>query len=390
MRLHVPTPTAPGLLRRVLLPLTAALLIGAGLATPAAAEPVPAAPPAAPVVTPSTTEAVAVGAPMTMTISPGSADSVHGYAWTWHPSPSGPVYSGLPACGTNDATSSVRFVCGSTVTLRVSPPHPVASFTAWAFDASGNRSAKATVEVDTTYDVEALHRVTHQWTTSQGDVVPPAADCAPGPRVIDCLPDTAGVDALHPQGDRPLLLPPGVTPDGVLTFRHRNRLPAATLGAVVDTRQGFTVGGWLTTTATGVPATAIAQTGSGGAGFELGVTAGGQWQLRARSASGTAVATAPNPTTTGIPVYVAGVADAGLGELRLYVNGELVAVDGFTPARGGAFDGPVTVGGRPALTGISRPWVGQIGNPVVAQAPLPRIALSALATDTFFWTESAD
>ena len=116
------------------------------------------------------------------------------------------------------------------------------------------------------------------------------------------------------------------------------------------------------------------------------MTADGRWEFGVRSASGTSVVTAPNPATSGIPVYVAGVADAVNRELRLYVNGGLAAVAGFAPARGGAPDGPVTVGGRPALTGISRPWIGQIGNPVVAQSPLPLTAISALATDTFFFS----
>ena len=387
MRLHVPTPTAPGLLRRVLLPMTAALLIGAGLAAPAAAAPT--APPSAPVVTPSTTGPVAIGTPVTMAVSPGSpADSVSGYAWTWN-STSLPVFDTVPSCGSGDA-GSLHFVCGSTVTLRVSPPEPPFSrFAVWALDTSGTFSAPTTVDVWTTPGVEALYPVTHQWTTGAGGAVSPTADCGPGRLTVACLPDTAGVDTRHPYGARPLLLPPGVTrdgSDGALTFRPGNRLPAGTLGSVVDSRQSFTAGGWLAFTATGAPATAIAQTGPGGAGFELGVTADGRWQFRVRSASGTAVVTAPNPTSTGIPVYVAGVADAVNGELRLYVNGARAAVAGFAPARGAGPDGPVTVGGRPAVTGLSRPWVGQVGNPVVAQAPLSLTAISALESGMFFDT----
>src|SRR6185312_14835481 len=97
--------------------------------------------------------------------------------------------------------------------------------------------------------------------------VPPAAECGAGGSTVGCVPDTAGVDAQHPNGARPLLLPPGVTWDGsgvgvpgVLTFGAGNRLPAAALGAVVDTRQSFTAAAWLTPNAlSGAPATAIAQ-----------------------------------------------------------------------------------------------------------------------------------
>ena len=397
VRLRVPTPTAtaPGLLRRVLLPLTAALLISAGLATPAAAEPAPLAPPAAPVVTASTTGPVFVGTPVTMTVSPGDpADQVSGYAWMWGPPASLPVYGTVPSCSWGD-TGTVHFVCGSTVTLRVAPPDlGFSDFTVWALDASGRFSAPSDVPVSTLFSPEALYPVTHQWTTDQAGAVPAARDCGPGRLTVACVPDTAGVDARHANGARPLLLPRGVTWDasgsgvpGVLTFGPGNRRPAVTPGAVVDTRQSFTAGAWLTPTAAdGTAATAIAQTGPGGTGFELGRTADGRWQFRVRSASGISVVTAPNPTFAGAPVFVAGVADAVNRELRLYVNG-LAAVAGYTPARGVALDGPVTVGGRSALPGFGQPWVGQVGNPVVAQAALPGIAISRLASGGFYFTD---
>jgi hypothetical protein len=374
------------------LTLAAASVGVACLAAPATAAPDPAVPLSAPVVTPSTTDPVDVGTPMTMAIAPGAAsDQVYGYAWTWQASSNAPTYAALPACGTDGA---IHFVCGSSVTVRVSPEEPpFARFTVWAFDASGNRSTGTTVAVNTFHDVAALYPVTHQWTTDQFWTVPPAADCGPGAVTVTCVADTAGVDARHENGARPLLLPPGVTWDGsgggvpgVLTFGPANRLPAGTLGTVVDTRQSFTVGAWLTPSASpaGAPATAVAQDGLGGAGFGLGLAADGHWQFRVHGATGDAVAAATGTAFPGMPVYVAGVADAINHEVRLYVNGGLAAVAGFTPATGHALDGVATVGARLLRTGVSERWTGQVGNPVLVQAPLTGMDMSMLSGETFF------
>jgi hypothetical protein len=400
VRRRVILPTGSPLLRRVVLPLAAATLGVACLAAPATAAPAAGAPPTAPVVTPSTTDLVTVGTPMTMTIAPGSAtDHVSGYAWTWQSSSNAPTYATLPKCGSGDAAGGIHFVCGSSVTVRVSPEEsPFARFTVWAFDASGNRSAASTVAVDAIDDVAALYPVTHQWTTDQFWTVPAAAECRAGGFTVVCVPDTAGVDAQHPSGAHPLLLPPGVTWDGsgsgvpgVLTFGSGNRLPAGTLGSVVDTRRGFSAGAWLTPTAVpaGAPATAIAQEGLGGTGFELGLTADGRWQFRVHASGGVAVVTAPG-TSTGVPVYVAGVADAVNRELRLYVNGALASVAGFTPAKGQAHEGVATVGGRLVRGGIAERWSGQVGNPVLAQATLTGMDISMLSSESFFWGGGLD
>ena len=338
---------------------------------------------------------------MTMTIAPGSAtDHVYGYAWTWQPSSNGPVYDSLPSCGPGDATGGIHFVCGSSVTVRVAPEEPpFARFTVWAFDGSGNRSAASTISVNAFENVAALYPVTHQWSTDQYGSVPPAADCGTGGSTVECVPDTAGVDAQHPNGARPLLLPTGVTWDGtgggvsgVLTFGAGNTLPAGTLGAVVDTRQSFTAGAWLTPSAmpAGRPATAIAQEGAGRSGFELGLTADGHWQFRVHAASGDATAMGGSGAMPGIPLYVAGVADAVNHELRLYVDGGLAAVTGFTPAAGHAPDGVATVGGQLDRTGPAEPWNGQVGNPVLAQAPLTGADTMQLSYESFFPNSNPD
>lgn len=400
MRRRAVLPTRPVLFRRVLLPLATAVVGVACVVAPAAAAPAASGPPTAPAVTPSTTGAVAVGTPMTMTLTPGSAaDQVYGYAWTWQSAANAPTYTALPACGSDDATGGIHFVCGSTATLRVSPEEPpFAQFTAWALDASGNRSPATTVAVDTTHDIAALYPATHQWTTDQFGTVPPAADCGAGEVAVDCVPDTAGVDDQNPNGARPLLLPAGVTWDGsgggvpgVLTFGSGNQSPASTLASVVDTRQSFTAGAWLTPGASpaGAPATAIAQNGVAGTGFELGLTAAGEWQFRVHGPGEDAVATA-SVASPGVPVYVAGVADVVNRELRLYVNGGLAAIAGYTPARGHAADGVATVGGRLVRGSLVEPWVGQVGNPVVAQAALTGLDVSLLSWESFFWGGGLD
>jgi hypothetical protein len=334
---------------------------------------------------------------MTMAIAPGrTSDPVYGYAWTWQAPSGAPVYAALPSCGSSDAAGGLHFVCGSSVIVRVSPESPpLGQFTVWAYDASGRASSRTTVDVITVPGVAALYPVTHQWTTDQFGTVPPAAHCGTGGLNVECVPDTAGVDAQHPDGAHPLLLPPGVTWDGsgggvygvpgVLTFASGNRLPAATLGAVVDPRQSFTAGAWLTpgVAPAGAPMTAIAEEGPGGTGFELGLTALGHWQFRVHSAAGDAVAVASATAGTGEPVYVAGVADTINHEVRLYVNG-LAAVVGFTPAKGHAPDGVATVGGRSDRTGLTDRWTGQVGNPLLAQAPLSDRDITMLAWENFF------
>jgi VCBS repeat-containing protein len=231
--------------------------------------------------------------------------------------------------------------------------------------------------------------------------VPAAADCGAGGVPVECVPDAVGVDEQHPNGAHPLVLPPGVTWDGsgsgggvpgVLTFGAGTQLPAATLASVVDTRQSFSAGGWLTPAASpaGAPATAIAQTGAGGTGFELGLTADGHWRFAVHTASRSAVVQAGASTAAGIPVYVSGVADGVNRELRLYVNGDLAATAGYTPAKGQPPDGVASVGGRLTRSAVAEPWTGQIGNPVLAPEALTRLDLAQLSNETFFWGSGQD
>ena len=88
--------------------------------------------------------------------------------------------------------------------------------------------------------------------------------------------------------------------------------------------------------------------------------------------------------------YVAGVADAINHEVRLYLNGSLASVAGFTPAKGNAPDGVATVGGRLARTGLAERWTGQVGNPVLAQAALAGGVISSLSSESFFPNSNPD
>lgn len=379
--------------RLALLAGTAALGVGL-LAAPASAG----TPVAEPVITPSTTGFVEVGTPMTMTITPGSpSDHVYGYAWTWQGASGAPMFSPLPPCPSADpaaANAGIHFVCGSTVSIQVSPEEPVDQFSVWAYDAQGNASPTARVTVSGPHDVTALYPVTHQWTTDQVGTVPAPATCGVAPLTVTCVPDTAGVDAQHPNGSRPLLLPPGTQWDGagspygvpgVLTFGPAST-PAGTVAPVIDTHSVFTAAAWLTPTVSpsGTPATGLAQEGPAGDGFELGLTADDHWQFRVHTASGVASAVAPWTTMPGGPAYVAGVWDPINREVRLYLNGSLVAVTGFAPHGTRAPEGPATVGARLSLHGVAERWTGQIANPLLAQTELTRVDQSLLAYEMFF------
>lgn len=378
----------------------AAACAAVAVVSPASAAPLP----TAPVVTPSTTATIDVGTPMTMEIHP-AADSgpVYGYAWTWQRGAGDPTYATLPSCGSTDAPGGLHFVCGSAMTLRVAPEDtPMSSFRVWAFDAAGDRSPATEVRVSTLAPTASLYPVSHQWTTDQFGTVPPPANCAIGAVTVRCVPDTAGVDTQHPNGAHPLLLPPGVAWDGsgnsdaggvsgVLTFGSENTLPAGTLSAVVDPRRTFTVGAWLTPTATpsGTAATAVAQE-RGKTGFELGLTSDDHWQFRVHSGTTTATAVAGTTPGVGFPVFVVGVWDPVNHEIRLSVDGTMAAVSGSNPLGGAAPLGGVTVGGRWSPAGLTERWTGQVGNPVVVQAPLTPFQISLLSSEMFFPGSSSD
>lgn len=376
----------------------AAVAVGA-LASPAAATSLP----TAPVVTPSTTATVTVGAPMTMTIRPGSdSGPVYGYAWTWQRSVGAPTYAGLPSCRDDDAAGGLHFVCGSSVTLRVSPEDtPLASFRVWAFDAAGDRSPVSQLQVSALAPTDSLYPAAHQWTTDQFGMLPPPSTCDAAGSSVTCVPDTAGADAAHPAGAFPLPLPPGVTWDdsgnwagvvGVLNFGADSATPMRSAPGVVDTSKSFTVGAWVTPTETAgtAPETAISGLGLAGTGFELRLNTAQQWEFGVHGPGTHGTVVAPVTYLPGNPVYVAAVWDAVNQELRLSYNGSTAAVTGYRPLPVPGSRTTVTIGSRLAQ-GTAVDWfTGQIGNPVVVQAPLTPFQVSLLKFGGFFPGSDAD
>lgn len=402
--MRVPAVLVKPLVGRARLPLAAAAAAVAAVAAVAVASPAAAAAlPTAPVVTPSTTATVTVGTPMTMTVQPGSdSGAVYGYAWTWQRSAGAPTYTSLPSCRDDDATGGVHFVCGSSVTLRVSPEDtPFASFRVWAFDAAGDRSPVTAVQVSTLAPTESLYPVAHQWTTDQFGMLPPPSTCDAGGAELTCVADTAGVDDTHPAGAFPVPVPAGVTWDdsgswagvvGVLNFGADSATPMHSAPGVVDTAKSFTVGAWVTPTeaAGSAPETAISGLGLAGTGFELRLNTAQQWEFSVHGPGTRGTVVAPATYLPGNPVYVAGEWDAVNQELRLSYNGSTAAVSGYRPLPVPGSRTTVTIGSRLAQgTAVDR-FTGQIGNPVVVQAPLTPFQLSMLQFGAFFPGSDAD
>jgi hypothetical protein len=101
--------------------------------------------------------------------------------------------------------------------------------------------------------------------------------------------------------------------------------------------------------------------------------------------AGGGVRAVAGPTAAiGQPVYVAGVWDAVNRELRLYVNGSLAANQGYSPPANPTADQGLTLGSAWFNGGVVDRWNGQIGNPVVVQAPLTATQIFQLQTGGFF------
>ncbi|MEV0272770.1 LamG-like jellyroll fold domain-containing protein [Hamadaea sp. NPDC050747] len=114
---------------------------------------------------------------------------------------------------------------------------------------------------------------------------------------------------------------------GVLTLDGSTGY-ARTNGAVINTRQSFTVSAWVNLDTTGRYQTVVAQEGSVYSAFYLQATPAGKWGFTLSNAiyggaySGSAV-TSTTPSATGTWVHLVGVYDLSMGQARLYVNGVL-------------------------------------------------------------------
>lgn len=122
------------------------------------------------------------------------------------------------------------------------------------------------------------------------------------------------------------------------------------------TMDSFTVTAWAKLDRGGQCRVVLSQDGTAMSGFYLLYcpTAGGSWQFGAVTSD---IASAPSVVARGVPptlnewTHLAGVYDAGLRMLRLYVNGRLVAVvDGVTlwNASGGLVVGRAKANGAPS------------------------------------------
>jgi hypothetical protein len=159
-------------------------------------------------------------------------------------------------------------------------------------------------------------------------------------------------------------------------------------GVVVDTTKSFTVGAWLTPTASvsGAYQTAVSERGQTNSGFFLQLDPQMHWTfaMMPTNQGGGARATAASTAAIGQPVYVSGVWDAVNHELRLYVNGSLTATQGYWPPANPTADQGLTLGSAWWSGAVVDRWNGQIANPVVVQAPLTSTQIFQLQTGGFF------
>jgi hypothetical protein len=138
----------------------------------------------------------------------------------------------------------------------------------------------------------------------------------------------------------------------------------------VDPTKSFTVTAWVSLTASRLLgatqyATAVSQVGSAAAAFYLGV-AEGRWDFTMKDADTndpghSTRASGPKATFDGKEwVHLAGAYDAGSHEIRLYVDGEMVAETPFAaPWKPG---GPLTVGRSQAHGTPSDYWPGAVAD----------------------------
>lgn len=140
---------------------------------------------------------------------------------------------------------------------------------------------------------------------------------------------------------------------------------ARTAGPVVVTDESFTVTAWVKLDSlTGSNQTVLAQRGTGNAAFDLRVSPDGRWQLsmpeQAIGSTGSAVAeSAAGLAQVGVWSHLAGVFDLAGREIRLYVDGELVAVDDAVDSPWHA-NGPLYIGAAGAGGGVDQPLHGSV------------------------------
>jgi hypothetical protein len=131
----------------------------------------------------------------------------------------------------------------------------------------------------------------------------------------------------------------------------------------VDTKASFTVAAWVRLNETVGSHTAVSQSGTSTAAFQLGYEAmANRWFFVMPRADGTSPATdmawSAGQAQPGTWTHLAGVYDAGLGEIRLYVNGVQAGRIAHTAIW--AAEGPVQVGNALVNGGLANHWLGDL------------------------------
>lgn len=238
---------------------------------------------------------------------------------------------------TNDGNTTSTFVVDAAdrTTSSTEDPAGLARTTKVSYDPDDNVVSEtdsdptgATSTTDTLYD--ALGNVTA--TTEHDGTTAPVGRWK--------LSETSGTAAADSSGGtRNATLGTGVTRStehsGSAVFDGTANASGATTGPVVNTNGSFSVGTWVRLDDTTANHTFLAQDGAYGSGFQLYYSTAYGWTFNrlttddstlaiVRAASGTSAVTAATWT------HLLGVYDAAAGQIKLYVNGSLVATTAFT------------------------------------------------------------
>ncbi|MEU5938045.1 LamG domain-containing protein [Micromonospora sp. NPDC047548] len=119
------------------------------------------------------------------------------------------------------------------------------------------------------------------------------------------------------------------TPETAIDFNISGGWGATSTGVPIDSSRSFSVAAWVRVDATDTFASAVAAGGTHNGAWQLQRDKGGKWYFHTFSADSlthtrTSVASSQN-AAVGVWQHVAGVYDAGLKEIRIYVDGTFQA-----------------------------------------------------------------
>jgi hypothetical protein len=229
---------------------------------------------------------------------------------------------------------------------------------------------------------------------SASDDPEPGAEAAAEEREPDPVPSHAWLldgDGQPAAGDVALTFDGTVElADGAAVFDGASGFASTSAPGPIDTTASFSVAAWVSlhppTEAGGWGFnTVVSQLGDVAADFGLGV-AYGRWNFWMKDADtnapghtfrASATIADPDPDTW---VHLAGVYDDDAGELRFYLDGELVAVEPFTAAW--QAEGPLTIGRSQAHGSAADHWPGAIANVQVFATALEDDDVSRLTDGT--------